>query len=134
MFVLRPMSAFVEDLELRPRDILMHRRRLGHAAERVVRSPDDEGRRADLVQIFRVKQVALPDVHFLQRKEVGDVPDESGRVVDRVSDFDEFLADVPLGPAHQEVKALAGEVYVVARYSLGSDVTTSDITCVMRIS
>src|SRR3546814_15562714 len=44
MFVLRPMSAFVEDLELRPRDILMHRRRLGHAAERVVRSPDDEGR------------------------------------------------------------------------------------------
>src|SRR3546814_5237251 len=33
MFVLRPMSAFVEDLELRPRDILMHRRRLGHRSE-----------------------------------------------------------------------------------------------------
>src|SRR3546814_19404324 len=69
MFVLRPMSAFVEDLELRPRDILMHRRRLGHAAERVVRSPDDEGRRADLGLIFWVKQVALPAVP-LDRKRV----------------------------------------------------------------
>src|SRR3546814_11873463 len=40
-------------------------------------------------------------------------------ILDRVSDFDEFLADVPLGIEHQEVKALAGEVYVVARHRLG---------------